>query len=185
VGSCPLFLFEGLFSVRPDARLEQIRPMAERVAGSYGFDVFDLQFRREPIGWVLRVVIDLPTRRAEDGTVLVEAIAESIGVDDCQRVSQDLGAVLDVAEAIDTEYTLEVSSPGADRPLRSADDYRRFAGRPAKIVVREAVDNQMHFEGRLRGIEGEDVVLETGRKIKRIPLSRVSRAKLDVEFGTH
>jgi ribosome maturation factor RimP len=171
--------------VRPDAQLEQIRPIAERVVGSYGFEVFDLQFRREPIGWVLRVVIDHPTRRAEDGAVLVEGIAESIGIDDCQKVSLDLGAVLDVAEAIDAEYTLEVSSPGADRPLRSADDFRRFAGRLAKIVVTEAVDNQMHFEGRLLGVDNDEIVLEAGRKTKRIPLSRVSRAKLDVDFKTH
>ena len=71
-----------------------------------------------------------------------------------------------------------------DRPLRGPDDYRRFAGRVAKIVVREALDGQMHFEGRLAGLEAGDVVLEVGRRGKtvRIPLDRIARAKLDVEF---
>jgi ribosome maturation factor RimP len=158
--------------------------VAERVVASYGLEVFDLQFRREPIGWVLRVTIDRPAPRDERGDVLVEDLARAIGIDECQQVSHDLSAVLDVEGGIDTHYTLEVSSPGVDRPLRGPDDYRRFSGRVAKIVVREAVDGQMHFEGRLRGLDGNDVVLEVGRqgRTRRIPLDRIARARLDVEF---
>jgi len=168
--------------VRAEAQLESVRPIAERVVRSHGYDLFDLQLRRESIGLVLRVVIDFPARRAADGSVEVEPLEHSIGIGDCQRVSHDLGTVLDVEDAIEGHYTLEVSSPGADRPLRSPDDFRRFVGRPAKIVVAEAVEGQMHFDGRLLAVEGEDVVLECGKKTKRIPLARVSRAKLDVEF---
>ena len=164
-------------------QLEAIRPIAERVVRSHGLELFDLQLRREAVGWVLRVVIVLPMRRDPDGHVVVETIEEGVGIDDCQRVSQDLGTVLDVEDAVDRQYVLEVSSPGMDRPLRGADDYRRFVGRLAKIVVTDAVDGQMHFEGHLRDIEGDDVVLEVGReKIKRIPLARIGRAKLGVEF---
>jgi len=154
------------------------------VVGSYGLEVFDLQLRREAIGWVLRVTIDRPAPRDERGDVTVEDLARAIGIEDCQQVSHDLSAVLDVEEAIDRQYTLEVSSPGVDRPLRGPDDYRRFAGRVAKIVVREALDGQMHFEGRLAGLEAGDVVLEVGRRGKtvHIPLGRIARAKLDVEF---
>ena len=78
---------------------------------------------------------------------------ESVSVEDCARVSRDLSAVLDVEDVVPTAYTLEVSSPGLDRPLRHAADYGRFAGRRAKLVMREAVDGQMFFKGRLGGIE--------------------------------
>jgi ribosome maturation factor RimP len=85
-------------------------------------------------------------------------------------------------------YTLEVSSPGLDRPLRGADDYRRFAGRLAKIVVSEAIDNQKAFEGRLRGVErnagDETVVLLEGPKARmhRLPMRLITRGRLEVEF---
>jgi ribosome maturation factor RimP len=80
-------------------------------------------------------------------------------------------------------YTLEVSSPGLDRPLRGEQDYRRFAGRLAKIVVSEAVDNQKAFEGRLRGIEDRTVLLEGPKgRMHRLPLQLITRARLEVEF---
>jgi ribosome maturation factor RimP len=169
--------------MRVDERIAGVRPIAERVVHSHGLELFGLQLRREAIGWVLRVVIDRPTERDGHGQVVVESIDAGIGIEDCQRVSEDLGTVLDVEDAVDGQYTLEVSSPGLDRPLRGADDYRRFAGRLAKIVVSEALDGQVHFEGRLRGVEGDTVVVEVGRqKTKRIPFSRIARARLDVEF---
>lgn len=157
--------------------------MAERVARGYGLEIFALQFRRESIGWVLRVVIDRPTQFDAAGQVRVEPRDESIGIDECQQVSHDLSALLDVEEALgEVHYTLEVSSPGADRPLRGEHDYRRFAGRLAKIVVHEAVDQQVHFEGRLRGVEGDAVVLEVGRRTKHLPLGNIARGRLEVEF---
>ena len=85
----------------------------------------------------------------------------SVSVEDCARVSRDLSAVLDVEDAVPSAYILEVSSPGLDRPLRKADDYRRFAGRRAKVVMREAIDGQGFFKGRLAGVE------ETGRRADR------------------
>jgi ribosome maturation factor RimP len=102
-------------------------------------------------------------------------------------VSQDLSAILDVEEEalgldLPAGYTLEVSSPGLDRPLRHAADYRRFAGRLAKVVVSEAVGGQMHFEGRIEGLDGDTVLLTQGRRTHRIPLALVRRAHLEVEF---
>ncbi len=80
-------------------------------------------------------------------------------------------------------YTFEVSSPGLDRPLRHAEDYRRFAGRWAKIVTSEPVNRQTAFNGRLKGIEGDDVLFESeGKKPMRLPLRLIARARLDVEF---
>jgi ribosome maturation factor RimP len=174
VGRCPLFVFEGDFTQLTD----RIRAIAERVAGSYGLDIFDVQFRREPQGWMLRIFVDVP-----DTDLAPADHGVSVSIQDCERVSRDVSAILDVEDAIDHQYTLEVSSPGLDRPLRGARDYRRFAGRLAKIVVSEAVDNQKHFAGRLHGLEQDAVVIETapGRR-HLIPLPLITRARLDVEF---
>ncbi len=159
--------------------IERIRSIAERVAHSQGLEIFDVQMRRESIGPVLRVVIDRPA--PADGSP--EPVGESIGIRDCQRISEDISAILDVEDAIDYRYTLEVSSPGLDRPLRDAGDYRRFAGRAAKVVLREPIDGQSHFKGRLRGLDGDVVLLddEQGRP-HRVPLADISRARLEVEF---
>jgi len=162
--------------------LPQLRAAAERVAASHGYDLFDVQFRRESIGWVLRVIIDRrPPAGAPDG-----ALEEPIGIEDCQRVSHDLGTLLDVeAELIggmERSYTLEVSSPGLDRPLRGEADYRRFKGRLAKIVTTEPIGRQSAFAGRITGVDGRDVLLEEGRKTHRVPLEKIKRANLDVEF---
>jgi ribosome maturation factor RimP len=83
---------------------------------------------------------------------------------------------------MDQTYTLEVSSPGLDRKLRGEADYRRFTGRLAKIVTSEPVDGQSHFAGRLSGVEGTDLLLTEGRRVHRVPIASISRARLDVEF---
>ncbi len=162
---------------RGATRVERIRAIAERVAQSRGLEVFDVQYRRESPGWVLRVILDrVPAGDAASG-------GEGVTVEDCQRVSEDLGTILDVEDPIEHAYTLEVSSPGLDRPLRDAADYRRFAGRLAKIVLAEAIDGQKHFRGRLQGVEDSDVLLATGEgRTVRIPLGVIARARLEVEF---
>jgi ribosome maturation factor RimP len=166
-----------------DAKLAHIREVADRVAGSCGVEVFEVQLRREAGGLVLRITIDRPMRRDEAGKPVVERPEDSIGIEECQRVSHDVSAILDVEDALDAAYTLEVSSPGLERTLRHLDDYARFAGRLAKIVVREAVGGQMHFEGRLTGIEDGTVVLTVG-KSKQVRLSpdNIARGRLAVEF---
>ncbi len=167
------------------------------MARSYGLEVFDVQLRRESVGTVLRVIIDRPetgsSNSTERGALDPEEARrrleeESVGIADCQRVSQDLSALLDVEEenletaAIGHAYTLEVSSPGLDRPLRGEADFRRFRGRLAKLVTAEPVNGQSAFAGRLAGIDDGAVLLEEGRKIHRVPLARIKRARLEVEF---
>src|SRR5438876_7674138 len=132
--------------------MDQVRAVAARVVESYGLEVFDVQYRREASGMVLRLQIDRPGPAA--------TAEESVSVEDCARVSRDLSAVLDVEDVVPTAYTLEVSSPGLDRPLRRPDDYRRFAGRRAKVVMRERVDGQGFFKGRLGGVDGAEVVID-------------------------
>jgi ribosome maturation factor RimP len=155
--------------------VEQVRAVATRVATTYGLEVFDVLFRREAGGMVLRVQIDRPGPAATAG--------ESVSVEDCARVSRDLSAIMDVEDVVPTAYILEVSSPGLDRPLRRTDDYRRFAGRRAKLVMREAVDGQRFFKGRLGGIENNDVLIDAddGRR-HRVPVGVITRAHLEVEF---
>ena len=155
--------------------VDQVRERASRVADSYGLDVFDVQFRREAGGMVLRVQLDRPGPAA--------TAEDSVSVDDCSKVSRDLSAVLDVEDFIPVAYILEVSSPGLDRPLRGRGDFERFVGRLAKVVVRESVDGQTFFRGRLAGVDGDDALIdaEDGRT-HRVPLAQITRANLEVEF---
>jgi ribosome maturation factor RimP len=154
---------------------EQVRGIAARVAGSYGLEIFDVQYRREGTGMILRVQIDRPGPAA--------SAEESVSVEDCANVSRDLSAVLDVEDVVPASYTLEVSSPGLDRPLRRAEDYQRFAGRRAKLVMREPVDGQSYYKGLLGGLDGTDVLIdaEDGKR-HRVPISVITRAHLEVEF---
>jgi len=155
--------------------LAQIRAVAERVAASRGLDVWDIQSRREAIGHVVRVFIDRPGPAATP--------EESVSIEDCEQVNREISTILDVEDPLPFAYTLEVSSPGLDRPLRDAGDYSRFAGRLAKVVVKEAVDNQKAFEGRLHGVETGDVLLEASNgRIHRLPLRLIARGRLEVEF---
>lgn len=126
---------------------------------------------------VLRVQIDRPGSAA--------TAEESVSVEDCARVSRDLSAMLDVEDLLPVAYTLEVSSPGLDRPLRGPHDYRRFTGRHAKIVLKEKVDGQTFFRGRLAGMDEAEAEVqlegEDGRS-HRLPLTLITRANLEVEF---
>ena len=149
--------------------------MAARVAAGYGLEIFDVQFRREGSGMVLRVRLDRPGSAA--------TAEESVSVEDCAHVSRDLSAILDVEDVVPTAYVLEVSSPGLDRPLRGAADYSRFAGRRAKLVMRHAVDGQSFFKGTLGGIDGGEVLIDAddGRR-HCVPIGVITRAHLEVEF---
>ena len=155
--------------------LAQIRAIAERVAASRGLSVWEIQSRRETAGHVVRVFIDRPGPASTP--------EESVSIDDCEQVNREMSTILDVEDPLPFTYTLEVSSPGLDRPLRDAGDYSRFSGRLAKVVVKEAVDNQNAFEGRLRGVEDAHVLLETPNgRMHRLPLGLITRGRLEVEL---
>ena len=153
----------------------RVRLIAERVARSRGLDVWDVQSRREHTGQTVRVYIDRPGPAS--------APEESVSIVDCEQVSREISTILDIEDPLPAAYVLEVSSPGLDRPLRSADDYRRFAGRRAKVVVAEPVDNQKAFDGRLKGLDGDTVLLEAAKgRVHRLPLALITRGRLEVEF---
>ena len=112
MGVCPLFSFKGLSRACLAARRRRAGSDSGQRASRarYGLEIFDVQFRREAAGMVLRVQIDRPGPAA--------TAEDSVSVEDCAHVSRDLSAILDVEDIVPTAYTLEVSSPGLDRPLR-------------------------------------------------------------------
>ena len=155
--------------------LAQIRAIAERVTASHGLSVWDVQSRREAVGHVVRVFIDRPGPAATP--------EDSVSIEDCEQVNREMSTILDVEDPLPFAYTLEISSPGLDRPLRDRSDYERFAGRLAKVVLAEPVDNQKAFEGRLRGVDESDVLLEARNgRMHRLPIGLITRGRLEVEF---
>lgn len=148
--------------------VERVRAVASPLVEAEGVELVDVQYRREVGGWVLRVFLDKPG---------------GITLEDCQRVSQQLGDLLDVEDPIEHAYTLEVSSPGLERPLAAEGDFARFAGRLVRLQTAVPVQGQRRFRGLLLGIAGGAVRLEVegGRQVD-IPHAAVERAHLVVEW---
>jgi len=99
-------------------------------------------------------------------------------VEDCADISRSVSALLDVEDPIAGAYTLEVSSPGLDRPLTRLKDFERFAGFTAKLETRLAIDGRKRFRGMLKGVEGEEIILDAEGGPARVPFDNVLRAKL-------
>lgn len=161
------------------ALLGTVRSIAERVTCSHGLELFDVQFRRESIGWVLRIFIDRPAPMAPPKP---GGQGEDVTVADCATVSGDVSAVLDAEVTFDHTYTLEVSSPGLDRPLRHLADFARFVGRRVKIVTSEPVDGQRFVSGRITAVDGQTIVIADGKTTRRVSEKAVARARLEVEL---
>lgn len=148
--------------------LEKIRAIAERVAVSEGLALVDVELKGAHVSPLLRVYIDKPG---------------GVTHGDCQLVSEQLSAILDVEDPFPSRYTLEVSSPGLDRKLVKASDFEHFAGRRARLVLRDPVGDQKVFEGRLAGFESGRVRLETDKAGPLdLALENISKAQLIVEF---
>lgn len=163
------------FSGSREDQVRELRSIADRVAQSHGLELFDLQFRRESIGWVLRIIIDRATPSSGDGS------SESVSVSDCEVVSAGVGAILDAEVEFEHTFTLEVSSPGLDRPLRNLEDFVRFIGRRAKIITSEPVQGQTFVSGRIVAVHDRVIVIEDGATTRHIPEQTVARAQLEVE----
>ena len=149
--------------------LEKIRAIVERVAGSEGLSLVDVELKGGRSNALLRVYIDKPG---------------GVTHGDCELVSEQLSAILDVEDPFPSTYTLEVSSPGLDRKLVRASDYQHFAGRRARLVLREAPTENKVLEGRLVGFEDGRVRLDADRTgLVEVALENISKARLIVEFG--
>ncbi len=144
--------------------LDMIREKAEKIVNKYGLEVFDLTFRREGRGWVLRLTIDNPVGY--------------VSIRDCEIVSRDLEMWLDAKDIITRRYILEVSSPGLDRPLRGEKDYKRFVGKLAKFVLKDG----RAIIARIKSYRDDKVILDDEGKEITVNLSDVKRANLEPEI---
>lgn len=144
---------------------QKIFQLAEQVAEEQEVELFGIELLGK--GKVLlRVFID------KDGGVTL---------DDCQRFSKSLGIALDVENPIPGSYTLEVSSPGLDRPLRNLKDYEKYMGKLARVITKEKIENRNFFIGRISGIHYGMIRLVVGEREMNIPVDNISRASLEIE----
>ncbi len=134
------------------ADVEKIRAIAGRVAATHGVELVEAEMRGGGKARTLKITIDKP---------------EGVTHEDCANVSREVSAILDVEDAVaGGSYTLEVSSPGLDRKLLKAEDYARFTGSRIKLMTRDPVNGNRHFDGRLMSFQDGKLVLEsvTGKK---------------------
>ena len=152
-----------------DAVISRITEIAERVGRSEGIDIVEVEFLGGGGSRMVRIYIDKP---------------EGVTHGDCELVSHQVGTILDVEDVIPgARYTLEVSSPGVERKLTRPADFQRFTGQKAKITLADPIENQKHWEGTIRSLEGNVVTLEPSEgKLVHIPLDSVRKANLKFEW---
>jgi len=115
--------------------------------------------------------------------VYIDAPGRAVTVDDCEAVSRQVSATLDVNDPVQGRYTLEVSSPGLDRPLFTPEQFGRFIGQEARVEVNLPIDGRRRFQGPIRAVEGTTVVLDQDGTPVRIAHDNVHKAKLVPDFG--
>jgi len=147
--------------------IDRVKAAVNSLLISQKMELVDVEYRREPVGWVLRLFID-----KQGGVTL----------DDCTRVSQEMARSLDVEDFIFNPYHLEVSSPGLDRPLKNERDFIRFCERRIRVKTIDPIGKQKSFKGKLRTCVEGRIEMETDGRIVEIPLSNIARANLEVEF---
>ena len=145
---------------------QKIEEIAVPICDSQGLELVHVEYQREPSGRILRIFLDHPN---------------GITVDKCSAFSRALSDVLDVYDTVDEKYTLEVSSPGIERPISKKRDFERFEGKTAKIRLTSAIDGQKTFTGTLLGVSGENVLLRTQQeKEVALPLADIAKARLAI-----
>lgn len=147
---------------------EKIRDIASSLCDAEGMEFVHSEFLSQGGRRILRIYID-----REGG----------VSLDDCTLISRQIGDMLDVLLENSGAYTLEVSSPGLNRPLAKESDFIRFKGKKARIKLKSLINDQKTFTGILHGIEDGKVLIETARGNAHIPLENISTARLVYEFG--
>ena len=151
---------------------KRVWALVDPVVVHSGYELVDVRFVMEPGGWVLRVFIDLPA--PDPGNE-----PQDVDLDDCERISRELSALLDVEDPIAQAYSLEVSSPGIDRPLTRLKDYKDWTGHEARIKLREPHEGRKQFSCTIQGIEGEEVLIITREgEAHALRFSDIASAKL-------
>lgn len=147
--------------------LTHLWELFEPVVVGMGYELVEIEYHPNSKYGVLRLYID------KESGVLVE---------DCSAVSQQISAVLDVEDPISGQYSLEISSPGMDRPLRRLQDFQRFIGEEVKIKTGMAFEGQRNFKGRLTGVEDDVIIIESENKEVRLPIATIDKARLVPDF---
>jgi ribosome maturation factor RimP len=159
--------------------IDRVREIAERVAGSSGLEVVDIEFRGGGKARMLRVFLD--KLAAQGGDPLAGVTHE-----DCANFSREFGTILDVEDAVPGgSYTLEVSSPGLDRKLSKPADFARFTGSRVKLTTRQPVNNNRFYEGRLEGFQDGRLTLDlsAASKKSRKKMGAVEQQKIEIDFA--
>ena len=146
-----------------DRVVAEVEAFVQPVIQEMNLELVEVQFRREGGGWILRLFID-----REGG----------VTVDDCAALSRQVSAYLEVEDIVEHAYTLEVSSPGVERPLKRQEDYVRFSGRKARIKLRDSLDGQRVFIGILGGLKDNILLLDVDGQHMEIDLGAIARARL-------
>ncbi|HEY7409265.1 MAG TPA: ribosome maturation factor RimP [Vicinamibacteria bacterium] len=150
--------------------VDAVTDVARRVAEGRGYELVDVEVKNAPGGRLVRLFVDK---------------TGGIGLDDLQGVSEEVSAILDVEDPIEGAYTLEVSSPGLDRPLKTESDYRRAVGRLVKLSSYEPVEGRRHWLGRLLAVEDGAATLSLEKEkgaTARVPLAKLAHGRLEPEF---
>ena len=157
--------------------VERVREIADRVAGSRGLEVLDIEFLGGGKARMLRVFLDKPAAGNDP--------LAGVTHEDCANFSREFGTILDVEDVMPSSYTLEVSSPGLDRKLMKAADFVRFTGSRVKLMTREAVNNNRHFEGRLERFENDRLTLDlsVASHKSRKKMGDAAGKKIEIEFA--
>jgi len=143
--------------------IEQIWGLLEPVVRSEGMELIEVEYRRESVGWVLRLFID-----RDDG----------ITVEDCARISHVAGDLMDVADPIRNPYHLEVSSPGLNRPLRKLEHFRRHIDEIIEVRALTPIGNRRNFKGVLVDVDPTRITMNCDGQVFEIPLPHLERARL-------
>lgn len=143
--------------------IAEVWRLVEPVIQADGMDLIEVEYRREPHGWVLRLYMDQ---------------ASGMSVDDCARMSDVVGDLLDVSDVIPNPYHLEVSSPGLDRPLRRPEHFQAQVGKVIEARTIDPIDGRRKFRGILREVSGEMITVDCDGREYRIPIPQVERARL-------
>ncbi|MFO7529412.1 MAG: ribosome maturation factor RimP [Marinobacter sp.] len=146
------------------AKLKQLEDLLRPIVEGLGYEFWGIEFRSRGQHSLLRVFID----DAENG----------IAIDDCEKVSRQISGVMDVEDPIQTEYTLEVSSPGMDRPLFRLEQYEAFVGHQVQIRLRMAFEGRRKFQGLIKGVEGDDVVVVVDDHEYLLPFDSIEKAHI-------
>jgi len=147
-----------------DAVIERVTEFAESLLPAMGLELFEVQFRREQHGWVLRLIVDRDT---------------GVTLDDCSQVSRETSDFLDVEDLIEHQYHLEVSSPGIERPLRTIDECKRYIGKKARVKLIEPPESQKVVIGDIEAVaDGCVKIISEEGKTLTFAWDNVQKARL-------